>query len=745
MCAATGVSNDTSAGTNTFSSCVELLVADQLNARLSQTQAVLPDAKAGWEKLEAWLRTPRGQLPMLLIFESTEDVLIHEDSFKDFQGCWERLQAFPQVKLLAVSRMRVPLPHCATLELDKLSSSSAVDLLRNICEDPSADAQTLEKLADVCGHNATAMTLIGGFIKCRFCTAQEAITAAEEGGVMSIREDNKRHRIRDAREFQAIRVWLAKCVGKDELSMVARLSLFAGSFNAEGAAAIGKAPSQPLPLTPQREVAIMLEDMTDCAVLEAAILVCSAPCNEPAAARLLAPRYKMHALIREIAKDPLKELQGSGVQEARLAFVRQVHRALASIQHACTAASQQASLFWELEQLVLDLHGCGCLADAELIGRQNLIRHEAVLGQEHPDTLSSRGSHAVTLYALGKLEEAAQMQRQVLEAKQRVLGHEHPDTLRTVANLALALKGLGKLEEAAGMLRLLLDTWERVQGQEHPCTLFTMGHLAGTLCALGNLEEAAQMERQVLEASERVLGQEHLHTLMTRNNLAAVLLEMGKLEDAAGMLRLLLEDQKQVLGREHPNILKTKGNLAGTLHALGNSEEAAQMQRQVLDAQERMLGQEHPDTLLSRGILAVFLCASGKLEEGAQLLRQVLEAQERVLGQEHPDTLRTRGNLAGALLELGKLEDAAGMLRLLLEAQERILGHEHPHTLTTRSNLANPLCASGNFTEAAQMQKQLLEARERVLGREHPDTLMTRGNLAESLRVLGNLEEAAQM
>lgn len=76
------------------------------------------------------------------------------------------------MKLLAVSRMRVPLVHCATLELEKLSSSSSVELLRSICEDTTADAQTLEKLADVCGHNATAMTLGGEFISNRLCTAQ---------------------------------------------------------------------------------------------------------------------------------------------------------------------------------------------------------------------------------------------------------------------------------------------------------------------------------------------------------------------------------------------------------------------------------------------------------------------------------------------------------------------------------------------------------------------------------------------
>ena len=65
-------------------------------------QAVLPDAKADWEKLEAWLRTPRGQLPMLLIFENTEDVLIHEDSLR---VRWEILNKLHHVcKHLFISR-----------------------------------------------------------------------------------------------------------------------------------------------------------------------------------------------------------------------------------------------------------------------------------------------------------------------------------------------------------------------------------------------------------------------------------------------------------------------------------------------------------------------------------------------------------------------------------------------------------------------------------------------------------------
>ena len=43
-------------------------------------QAGMLEENPSWEKLEAWLRSSRGQLPMLVVFETAEDVLIHEDT-----------------------------------------------------------------------------------------------------------------------------------------------------------------------------------------------------------------------------------------------------------------------------------------------------------------------------------------------------------------------------------------------------------------------------------------------------------------------------------------------------------------------------------------------------------------------------------------------------------------------------------------------------------------------------------------
>ena len=70
-----------------------------------------------------------------------------------------------------------------------------------------------------------------------------------------------------------------------------------------------------------------------------------------------------------------------------------------------------------------------------------------ILGDEHPDTLQTKGNLAVSYRLLGKVKEAAEMEEKVVEAKGRILGEEHPDTLWAMGNLAASYASLGKVKE----------------------------------------------------------------------------------------------------------------------------------------------------------------------------------------------------------------------------------------------------------------------------------------------------------
>jgi tetratricopeptide (TPR) repeat protein len=183
----------------------------------------------------------------------------------------------------------------------------------------------------------------------------------------------------------------------------------------------------------------------------------------------------------------------------------------------------------------------GKYKEAERMQRRALEMMEKVLGQEHPDTLSSMNSLAVVLRRQGKYEEAERMHRRALELRERVLGQEHKSTLRSMNNLAVALHSQGKYEEAERMHRRALELREKVLGQEHPDTQRSMNDLAVVLESQGKYEEAEQMHRRALELREKVLGQEHPDTLSSMDDLALVLESQGKYEEAEQTHRRALE------------------------------------------------------------------------------------------------------------------------------------------------------------------------------------------------------------
>jgi hypothetical protein len=59
-----------------------------------------------------------------------------------------------------------------------------------------------------------------------------------------------------------------------------------------------------------------------------------------------------------------------------------------------------------------------------------------VLGEEHPDTLTSIDNLASTYRNQGRWKEAEELEVQVMETSSRVLGEEHPSTLTSMDNLA---------------------------------------------------------------------------------------------------------------------------------------------------------------------------------------------------------------------------------------------------------------------------------------------------------------------
>ena len=222
-----------------------------------------------------------------------------------------------------------------------------------------------------------------------------------------------------------------------------------------------------------------------------------------------------------------------------------------------------------------------------------------ILGEEHPDTLTSMNNLAYTYSDQGKWEEAKKLQVQDLEIAKRVLGEEHPDTLTSMSNLASTYSDQGKWEEAEKLGVQVLEIAKRVLGEEHPDTLTSMSNLASTYSDQGKWEEAEKLGVQVLEIQKRVLREEHPDTLTSMNNLACTYSDQGQWVEAEKLQVQVLEVRKRVLGEEHPNTLRSMKNLAYTYHDLGRRDEAIEMMTNVVHLRTNKLGADHPHTIAS--------------------------------------------------------------------------------------------------------------------------------------------------
>ena len=77
--------------------------------------------------------------------------------------------------------------------------------------------------------------------------------------------------------------------------------------------------------------------------------------------------------------------------------------------------------------------------DAERMHSDTLRLRRSVLGPRHPDTLTSMFNLAALYFAQRDFKKAEQLNRETLADRRQVLGEEHPETLSSMHGLAIAL------------------------------------------------------------------------------------------------------------------------------------------------------------------------------------------------------------------------------------------------------------------------------------------------------------------
>ncbi|KAL9572088.1 hypothetical protein ACKAV7_003805 [Fusarium commune] len=283
---------------------------------------------------------------------------------------------------------------------------------------------------------------------------------------------------------------------------------------------------------------------------------------------------------------------------------------------------------------------------------QMLLPHiESIVEEEPPETELQQWTHLLTncawyLLTIGSYAAAEKLNKEAAKWRATMLGEKHPNTLTSMGNLASTYRNQGRWKEAEDLEVRVMEAGKTVLGEEHPDTLTSMDNLATTYWNQGRWKEAEDLEVRVMETSKTVLGEEHPDTLTSMTNLASTYRNQGRWKEAEDLEVRVMETRKTMLGEEHPDTLISMANLASTYRNQGRWKEAEDLEVRVMETRKTMLGEEHPDTLISMANLAVTWRDQGSLGEALALMRLCAALRGQVLGSAHPDTIFSLESLA---------------------------------------------------------------------------------------------------
>ncbi|KAF9001699.1 P-loop containing nucleoside triphosphate hydrolase protein, partial [Cyathus striatus] len=164
-----------------------------------------------------------------------------------------------------------------------------------------------------------------------------------------------------------------------------------------------------------------------------------------------------------------------------------------------------------------------------------------------------------TYWYQGNWKDAEKLEIQLVEMRIRILGQEHPDTITSMANLASTYRKEGRWNDAEKLQIQVMEMRIRI---------------------LGRWNDAEKLQIQVMGMSIRILGQEHPHTITSMANLAAIYRKEGRWNDAEKLDIQVMEMRIRILGQEHPDTITSMASLAATYRKEGRWNDAEKLQIQ---------------------------------------------------------------------------------------------------------------------------------------------------------------------
>ncbi len=325
---------------------------------------------------------------------------------------------------------------------------------------------------------------------------------------------------------------------------------------------------------------------------------------------------------------------------------------------------------------------------------------QQVLGEAHPDTLSSRISQAVEMNDAGASDSALELIRPIYDKAVSILGENHPQTLAAGHAYGGVLLQKGQPNEAIGLLQATRAGREKRLGPDHADTLNTAASLAVAKVHASQLQAAGEMFEHVYERRRETLGRDHEATLASVHNLAGFRFQTGDIDSGLELIDLAIDISTRLHGQRHPATLQYQYNKAQILINLGHWQDALELHQQVYEISIAVLGEAHPRALLSSQQIAVALGGLGRHEEALERSAMTYEVMARTLGPSYPETLLAQQNVGRFMLEAGQTDTALEQIEKAHQGLLQSTRSDSNHTLISLIHLISALDRTQRFSQA---------------------------------------------
>lgn len=166
---------------------------------------------------------------------------------------------------------------------------------------------------------------------------------------------------------------------------------------------------------------------------------------------------------------------------------------------------------------------------------------------------AARNATAARSFGQGRHDEALLLFEQALASCRALLGADHPDTMTVAGNLAVTHLLAGNRRKGMKLIATAVTARARVLGDEHPMTLVARNALVAAHRMAGDADTAVNLAKQVVVQRSRVLGATHADTLSSRMELALSLAAAGDVSSAHRMIASTVSDAEEALGPQHPH------------------------------------------------------------------------------------------------------------------------------------------------------------------------------------------------